>query len=359
MSSNINFSAVDAGYPIAGQDNNTQGFRDNFNSIKTALAVANTEVTTLQNNTVLTTSLTGNTAVVNDLNRSTITNGYFSEFHGKVFTSTVNSTADIDLQNGPYQVFTIAGNVTLRFNNWPVTGNCGIVRVVIKSDQLGVWYPTFSSVNAGILSYQTTFPMNHITGLRGFTVGGEGVAIINVNAPGSGYTTPLTIGFTGGTPMPGAVAPTAIATYIVVSATAIGGSGGTGFVIGEILVCNSNSSVTVTVATVSAGAITSLSITTGGNLSVPIVGFKTFTSLTGSGIGAKLAVSNGIGQINVTYAGNGYSTTPPSVTYSANAGAGVSAVAVLTTLSSDNVQIVDAWTIDGGVNVFMKSVGEF
>ena len=31
--SNIDSTSIDATYPVAGQDNNSQGFRDNFNTI--------------------------------------------------------------------------------------------------------------------------------------------------------------------------------------------------------------------------------------------------------------------------------------------------------------------------------------
>ena len=34
MASLINPTNIDVTYPIAGQDNDTQGFRDNFNNIK-------------------------------------------------------------------------------------------------------------------------------------------------------------------------------------------------------------------------------------------------------------------------------------------------------------------------------------
>ena len=48
MASNINEATIDGTYPVAGQDNDTQGFRDNFTIIKTALGVARTEIGTLQ-----------------------------------------------------------------------------------------------------------------------------------------------------------------------------------------------------------------------------------------------------------------------------------------------------------------------
>jgi hypothetical protein len=48
MSSNINFSSIDVNYPIAGRDNSTQGFRDNFTSIQAGLQQASTEISSLQ-----------------------------------------------------------------------------------------------------------------------------------------------------------------------------------------------------------------------------------------------------------------------------------------------------------------------
>ena len=39
MASSINPSNVDGTYPVAGQDNDSQGFRDNFTNIKTILFI--------------------------------------------------------------------------------------------------------------------------------------------------------------------------------------------------------------------------------------------------------------------------------------------------------------------------------
>lgn len=49
MSSNINYTAIDVTYPVAGIDNNTQGFRDNFMAIKNGLSTASSEISELQN----------------------------------------------------------------------------------------------------------------------------------------------------------------------------------------------------------------------------------------------------------------------------------------------------------------------
>ena len=53
MTSLINslYINIDEAYPVAGVDNDTQGFRDNFDIIKSSLAVASTEITVLQDTT--------------------------------------------------------------------------------------------------------------------------------------------------------------------------------------------------------------------------------------------------------------------------------------------------------------------
>jgi hypothetical protein len=59
MTSLINTTTIDTTYPIAGQDNDTQGFRTNFTSIKNNLNQAATEITALQSNvSILQSSIT-------------------------------------------------------------------------------------------------------------------------------------------------------------------------------------------------------------------------------------------------------------------------------------------------------------
>ena len=50
--SNITSETIDAEYPIAGKDNDTQGFCDNFQIIKDNFAIANSEITSLQQTTI-------------------------------------------------------------------------------------------------------------------------------------------------------------------------------------------------------------------------------------------------------------------------------------------------------------------
>jgi hypothetical protein len=54
MASTINSNNIDITYPIAGQDNDTQGFRDNFRNIKNNLNTARQEISELQDDVALT-----------------------------------------------------------------------------------------------------------------------------------------------------------------------------------------------------------------------------------------------------------------------------------------------------------------
>ena len=97
MTSQINITAIDELYPIAGQENDTQGFRDNFGAIRTALAVTKTEIETLQTKSILSSSLTSTTPILNNLSGSTLSNGLYNQLNGVVRNAgIINTFTDID-----------------------------------------------------------------------------------------------------------------------------------------------------------------------------------------------------------------------------------------------------------------------
>ena len=53
MSSNINPTNINILYPVAGQDNDTQGFRTNFSNIVNNFSIAKTEISALQAQTAV------------------------------------------------------------------------------------------------------------------------------------------------------------------------------------------------------------------------------------------------------------------------------------------------------------------
>lgn len=354
--SNINFSSIVTTYPVAGQDNDSQGFRDNFTAISAALSVAKTEISTLQTN-----SVSVGTGVTNDLLQATVSNGLYKQFYGVYFDGgTVPTSANIDLTNGPVQKFTLSGNPTLTFTNWPTTGQSGYIRVHIASDQSGVRYPIFSTSNSGTIHYDTSFPTNPITSTKGFVVGGESVASIVVGTVGSGYTSPASVSFSGGSPITGYFLPQATATYTVVSASVSGGSGGSGYVTGDTLTLGANTNVVLTV-TANSGVITNLSVTNGGTFTTPISTLQNAISLSSAaGAGARVSLSFGVNAINLTSGGDGYTTIAPNVSVSApGSGTQALATATLTSLTSVRVKVIEAWSNDAGSNVYIRYLGEY
>lgn len=164
MTSQINLD-IDIAYPIAGEDNDSQGFRDNFNSIKNALSTAKTEITGLQTNAVLVADLSTNDPVNNNLLGSTLRNGLYNNFHGVVREETITASSTINIENGPLQVFTVgpststSATLTLTFTNWPLDLQYASVRVHLKnSHATHAFTPTISTENGGDIVYETGFP---------------------------------------------------------------------------------------------------------------------------------------------------------------------------------------------------------
>jgi hypothetical protein len=127
MTSAISTSSIDESYPVAGQDNNSQGFRDNFNAIKTALNTAKGEIDTLQ-------SGTAKLNVANNFNGVLLEDAEVNKFYGSVRQNgTVSTNSDIDLENGPLQIVSVGANISLRFINWPDSDLYGKIRLHIKN----------------------------------------------------------------------------------------------------------------------------------------------------------------------------------------------------------------------------------
>ena len=157
MTSQINASAIDETYPVSGVDNDSQGFRDNFSATQSALLVAKAEITDLQNRAVVVAD-TSNDPAVNNLLGSTLSNGLYTQMSGVVApTVTVtNAGADIDLENGPFQLFTMTANAVLTFKNWPTTLKYAKVRVHFIGDG-SIRVPTLSN-GTNVIKYAVGFP---------------------------------------------------------------------------------------------------------------------------------------------------------------------------------------------------------
>jgi len=78
---NAKIALIDQTYPVAGQDNDSQGFRDNFNNVKDSLSLASADIVELQSKAVLKSAISTNDTVTTDMGGSSITNGKISDFY--------------------------------------------------------------------------------------------------------------------------------------------------------------------------------------------------------------------------------------------------------------------------------------
>ena len=161
MTSAINPNNINGAYPVAGQDNNSQGFRDNFTNTATNFQYAANEITALQNNSVLTTDLaTSTTPVFNNLLTSTLSNGYLQNMYTPlVALGTLSGAVTVNYSLGSYQTLTTSGAITLGFSNFPAAGKVAtvVLQVTVVSVAHTLQLPAAVTVNtAGIQGIDTT-----------------------------------------------------------------------------------------------------------------------------------------------------------------------------------------------------------
>jgi hypothetical protein len=131
MTSAINPQNIDGAYPVAGQDNDSQGFRDNFTNIKTNFTYAAEEISDLQSKAVLKAALTG-TVLNNDMGGSILSNAQLQNMsETRVALGSVAGSQTINYNAGPYYTLTTTGPVSLQFTNFPAAGTVGRCRVRI------------------------------------------------------------------------------------------------------------------------------------------------------------------------------------------------------------------------------------
>jgi hypothetical protein len=159
MTSNINPNNIDGAYPVAGQDNNSQGFRDNFTNTSTNFQYAADEITDLQNKAVLKAALVG-TTLNNDMGGSILSNAQLQDMSETVVAlGTLAGTVTVNYALGSYQTVTTNGAISLAFSNFPAAGVAATVAVQISVSSIAhtVQIPSAVSVNtSGVQGLNTS-----------------------------------------------------------------------------------------------------------------------------------------------------------------------------------------------------------
>ena len=148
MASQINPNNIDGTYPIAGQDNNSQGFRDNFTNIKLNFQYAEDEINSLQTNGAV---LNGS----NNFNDNLIYAAKIQDLSAtKVAVTTTSGSVAINYAAGHYQTISTTGSISLSFSQWPAAGSFGWVRLQIHVTDVAYTVTLPSAVSLGIDNLQ-------------------------------------------------------------------------------------------------------------------------------------------------------------------------------------------------------------
>lgn len=158
--STINTNGINVNYPVPGVNNNSQGFRDNFNSIKNNLNTAATEITDLENKVVVKQALT-DTTLNNDMANTLISNASTRSFRATTYNlgNAISGTIRIDVSLGDVQYGTIAGNTTIQFGNWAPTGTQSNVQLQLNVSNANavITFPSevvFANNNFGVTTLE-------------------------------------------------------------------------------------------------------------------------------------------------------------------------------------------------------------
>jgi hypothetical protein len=193
MTSAINPNNINGAYPVAGQDNNSQGFRDNFTNTSTNFQYAAQEITDLQSKVIVNSQLSGGAtlATQNNMLNSPLTNALVANFAYTVAAQGVISGAfTVNYAAGHYQTVTLGASASLGFSNWPIAGQAGVVslQVTVTNTAYTLTFPAAVSVNT--IGVQGLDPATNImefaaTGVYTFTFvssnGGTTITLSQVN----------------------------------------------------------------------------------------------------------------------------------------------------------------------------------
>jgi hypothetical protein len=177
VTSAINYASINENFPVAGQDNDTQVFRDNFDTIKTNFLEAKSEIEDLQDNTARTDQDT-------DFNRNIITNAVLQNVYEKKFDGgTITAGLTIDFENGRYQIYRFGANVNVDFLNFPddATTPSGMGKVTLELYGDGTARTlTFITTGGTILKKSAGFPTPFVITSQELAAGAGDPLIVEV-----------------------------------------------------------------------------------------------------------------------------------------------------------------------------------
>jgi hypothetical protein len=154
MTSSINYNNIDGTYPVAGVDNDSQGFRTNFTNIRSNFQSAKGEIEDLQNKVILKSALTG-TTLNNNMGGAPLNSALISNFAEAIVDlgSAVGSVT-LDHSSAHNWSITPSGSFSIGFTNFPSSGQFGRIRLKVVLDNVAKTMTLPSAVSKGIDSIE-------------------------------------------------------------------------------------------------------------------------------------------------------------------------------------------------------------
>jgi hypothetical protein len=154
-SDNITPEQIDEEYPVAGQDNDSQGFRDNFAAIQSSLSATKTALQDLESKAVVKVALS-DTTIDNNLQGNILANAVLQRVgeeqldNGNIDT---NEKGNILWSSAQYHKMAMGNPSSVRLNlgGWPESGVYAKMRLAIYSNDGSERTLTFEAANAGTL----------------------------------------------------------------------------------------------------------------------------------------------------------------------------------------------------------------
>tara|TARA_B100000900_G_scaffold408365_1_gene422517 strand:- start:531 stop:1142 length:612 start_codon:yes stop_codon:yes gene_type:complete len=156
-----NIGTINADYPQAGVDNDSQGFRDNFSKIKAELTNAHADLTALDTNAVK------NNDAITNMQGNTINNVVLNRSSQKYYSGGVLTTAGVrpvSYEIATYHAYTInSAGITLQVTDWPSSGKYAELVLELKrggdiADTTSTYDISFTSGTAnGVIKTEQAF----------------------------------------------------------------------------------------------------------------------------------------------------------------------------------------------------------
>jgi len=172
MASNINTTTIKTAYPVAGQDNDSQGFRDNFTNTNSNFTEAKAEIEDIQSKGLFKSALIGAGSLNNDMAGAIIKSAKMVDARETVVLHVATENPlNLGVKAGSYHEITPSASFTLAFSDgtsadWPANGTYSKVRLEVTVDNI-----------AKTITLPATVTVGNVTGQSG--------QVITVSTPGT------------------------------------------------------------------------------------------------------------------------------------------------------------------------------